>query len=616
MDTHRTSRPIPTTKLPGFGLPLNYIPTNYDKSHRYPVLFPNALDKSDLKNGWADLPLTTLREFTMMRFMNAITDKPGWQVKVLDDTITQKWITETLTNRDIDMTENMLAYCIAELQHKAILYKSTRAVSVYTGDVVKSDTAVSTELQAELKSAVSVLENVPAGTKDWHPGSDGKVLDLVHPSLFPLVYGRSRILTDGTIGLEDCLRRAGEGVVVPVPPEDEAYTSQGYNKSYWGENTGYDKQYSRKFQWLPCDVEFVDAEIGEKKAKIVSYVNNLHPVSHRHLYTIIEQIIDAAIPLWSMTLTKYKVCRRISYFAVQYETNADDIPESEWPTQGVNESDDDFDERFDQWKETVKVLTMPDVDSQFEPPAPEERPTVGPERVVDVKKDYTKTGLQVIVKLANIILTPEKPNYEGGTWHVEGQLNEHICATAIYYYDSENITTSHLSFRQHSNRDQASDVYYEQNDNAWLSEIFGCSNFESTVQEVGDITTTPGRLVTFPNILQHRVKPFRLADPTKPGHRKILALFLVDPNIRIISTANVPPQQQHWWGEQVIALADNLMGRFPPQLQNAIVSSEMEFPVSLREAKELREELIEERRQYVTAHGREFELEKFSLCEH
>jgi hypothetical protein len=28
--------------------------------------------------------------------------------------------------------------------------------------------------------------------------------------------------------------------------------------------------------------------------------------------------------------------------------------------------------------------------------------------------------LQVIVKLANIVLTPNKPAYAGGKWHVEG----------------------------------------------------------------------------------------------------------------------------------------------------------------------------------------------------
>ena len=29
------------------------------------------------------LPLTTLREFTMLQIMNAVTDKPDWHVKVI-----------------------------------------------------------------------------------------------------------------------------------------------------------------------------------------------------------------------------------------------------------------------------------------------------------------------------------------------------------------------------------------------------------------------------------------------------------------------------------------------------------------------------------------------------
>ena len=44
------------------------------------------------------------------------------------------------------------------------------------------------------------------------------------------------------------------------------------------------------------------------------------------------------------------------------------------------------------------------------------------EGMVDLKKHFEDEGLQIIVKLANIHLTPEKPEYEGGTWHVEGQL--------------------------------------------------------------------------------------------------------------------------------------------------------------------------------------------------
>lgn len=64
---------------------------------------------------------------------------------------------------------------------------------------------------------------------------------------------------------------------------------------------------------------------------------------------------------------------------------------------------------------------------------------------VDLKSENAHRGLQVIVKLANIELTPEKPEYEGGSWHVERALNERIVATSLYYYSNENITNSTLS---------------------------------------------------------------------------------------------------------------------------------------------------------------------------
>jgi len=38
---------------------------------------------------------------------------------------------------------------------------------------------------------------------------------------------------------------------------------------------------------------------------------------------------------------------------------------------------------------------------------------------VDLEKDFRDRGLQVIVKLASVELTPEKPEYSGGNWHLE-----------------------------------------------------------------------------------------------------------------------------------------------------------------------------------------------------
>lgn len=67
-----------------------------------------------------------------------------------------------------------------------------------------------------------------------------------------------------------------------------------------------------------------------------------------------------------------------------------------------------------------------------------------------LREKFEAQGLQIIVKMVSVELTPEKPEYPAGTWHVEGLLNERICATALYYLDSENITESSLSFRMHT----------------------------------------------------------------------------------------------------------------------------------------------------------------------
>ena len=155
---------------------------------------------------------------------------------------------------------------------------------------------------------------------------------------------------------------------------------------------------------------------------------------------------------------------------------------------------------------------------------------------------------------------------------------------------------------------------YPQNYNEWLDEVFGCENEGPCVQEIGGVETREGRLLTFPNVLQHRVGSFKLADPSKPGHRKIVALFLVDPNIKVISTAHVPCQQQEWWWKLTQTKSQQITG-LPVELQDHILD-DVDFPLSLEDAKELRLELMEERKAFVIDHGKAFEGATFSLCEH
>ncbi len=50
-----------------------------------------------------------------------------------------------------------------------------------------------------------------------------------------------------------------------------------------------------------------------------------------------------------------------------------------------------------------------------------------------------------------------------------------------------------------------------------------------TTMELGEVATTEDMLLVFPNFLQHKVSDFRLLDETRPGSRKILCFFLINP---------------------------------------------------------------------------------------
>ncbi|KAF9520691.1 hypothetical protein BS47DRAFT_1286740 [Hydnum rufescens UP504] len=545
----------------------------------------------------SSLPLITLRELRMLQFMNQITDKPDWYVKVFDCGIASKWKNEVLLSPE-SMSEKMVDYCIAELRYNAKIYENTGLVSVFYGDVVKSDTAIPIWLQGELKASVVPLKNIPARYLDWHPGSGHKVLDLVHPSLFPLVYGQTRILPSPEVtNLEDCISRCCEGNVLPIPPEKD--------RLVFGSG---EPLFSRRFQWLPCDVD-ISSDNG---VRITSCINNLHPSENSGLYATIEKIIARCIPLWNATLTPLRSVHykplRITFEEVIFDPDPGLFDEDEGPRREEDESRSAFLERRDEWIEQVRKIVQPEP-GEFVPP---------PGRIddVDLGRDFGSSGLQIIVKLANIQLTPEEPSYDGGTWHVEGQLNEHICASALYYYDSVNITSSYIAFRQRSSTEDIDNrkIDYPQNFSSWLPEVFGCEDQGPAIQYVGKVDTKEGRLLTWPNILQHRVEPFTLADPTRPGHRKILALFLVDPNIRIISTANVPCQQKDWWTTDIRKKGG--LAELPLELQDQVFNEVEGFPISLEEAKEQRLELMEERKRFVFSHEQSFEGSYFSLCEH
>lgn len=87
--------------------------------------------------------------------------------------------------------------------------------------MIKTDTAVSSEPKEALRVGVVPLEDVTDRLKVWQPGSDGKVLDLVYPSLFPFIYGRSRVLSSGDAEFQHCASYTGKGNISTTPDDTE-----------------------------------------------------------------------------------------------------------------------------------------------------------------------------------------------------------------------------------------------------------------------------------------------------------------------------------------------------------------------------------------------------------
>ena len=115
------------------------------------------------------------------------------------------------------------------------------------------------------------------------------------------------------------------------------------------------------------------------------------------------------------------------------------------------------------------------------------------------------------------------------------------------------------------------------------------------VQVIGDVITKTHRSVAFPNLYQHQVQPFRLEDPTKPGHRKILVFFLVDPTQWVVSTTNVAPQQCEWVTDAMYrAGQSSAFAKLPIEIL-AMISDEDEGVMTRSEAEKYRTELISER---------------------
>jgi len=237
---------------------------------------------------------------------------------------------------------------------------------------------------------VAPLESVPDSEKDWHPGSDGLVLDLVHPSLYPIVYGRT----------------VGKGL-------DSTATAVLVAPEFRGSDSIFS---SEKFQWLPSDF-FVDH--AGKVTLASAYINNIHPTWHKELYSVIPEILQCALPMFERVLSdaiRPLLPMRIATSGGRGwrdEETADCIWGGGTPPGPESSSEHEFYSDEEGWFERRRHrfnFNTPDARESYD----------GDLEVMKDRISLKGRTLQVIVKLANIVLTPEKSYYPGGKWHIEG----------------------------------------------------------------------------------------------------------------------------------------------------------------------------------------------------
>jgi hypothetical protein len=217
-----------------------------------------------------------------------------------------------------------------------------------------------------------------------------------------------------------------------------------------------------------------------------------------------------------------------------------------------------------------------------------------------------RDGLQVIIKVTRIELTPEQPSFNDINWHTQSILNEHICALAMYFFDAENITEYHLSFHQTDFLAPFAcgwQIHYSH-----CAKIFGVDHRDvdedNTIpsmhgapacQILGPVKTPKERFLAWLSMLDHRVEPFQLLDPTRSGFQDVLFTDLVDPHHRICSNRNVPSQRHDWWIQAAVDSADFGGKGLPTEIVDVIATNTDGWAINFDGAQHLKEEAEQEK---------------------
>ncbi|TGO51359.1 hypothetical protein BOTNAR_0359g00090 [Botryotinia narcissicola] len=534
----------------------------------------------DWEEAWEQKPRLTARELAMIGLTNLLTDMPNWHIDVFNDKDTAIW--HEIAMKDKLISVKAWEWCLAELRDKARLFRTTnRVLALDAGACVsKSDTLVSKALMRELNMTIEELRAQFDKNESYGHGITTEI-PQVHPK-------RSDVT-----GAAKKLKRVG----FPFCNDEDLY------------------RWSTNYQWLPCEVEFDGT--SDTSVRITSYINNLHPIKNKKLYDMIEQLMQLVIEPWNDCLLKGEHGRvpiRIrSYGTVDQEEELGKfIP----PTERSHENYLKHPEpgtafTYEEWKEGKNGKFIAD-QAVWEGLPKHACCSEGRHKDFDIDHEFYSIalqdsfrvkGLQVFLQIGSFDLGERNYLFSGCDWDIDGTQSEHIAATSIYFYDVQNITNVQISFRQ---KTCTSESVYRRSEDELSANIFvseedgyyddeGSFHFCPATQDLGSIFVKEGRLLSWSNELQYKIEPFTRSSLTELGNAKFIKLMLVDPHYRICSTRNVPPQSHDWWANEVFG-EENLGRKLPAELLKMIDKAVDGWPIGRDEAKEERDNLLEEHR--------------------
>ncbi|KAI4522818.1 hypothetical protein K525DRAFT_268552 [Schizophyllum commune Loenen D] len=498
-----------------------------------------------------------------------------WWLEMKDPEIREQWFEEAKAEQEDEeprwrLTDNMINYALAELEEYAKLRDGSTGIECGPYDRMwQSDKLIPDGLRVALQAAAKPLEAVQTHRRK----SNAQVFDLIDPNLYPLVYGQTYgKQPDGSLGTFS-------------PPSCGKYDV-------------LPEFISQRSQWLPSDFRIEE----DGRASLISpYVNGVPAAHHGSLLPVLEQIVACAVPMWERVLHDLRAEMPVRLGPVVKDEGGAEGFGCIWKD-GPHSSPKDSTRAAQEDVFSGRRMRLPDCRLGYDG-----------QLASCSGGRYSLKGrtLQLIIKLANIVLTPESPVYTGEDWHFDGQWNEGIVSTFGYCYDLENVREARISFREGA----VEPAYHSKDDHICMETLYGIEDGEPCVQEVGSIALEAGHCVAYPNIYQHKTSPVRLEDPAQPGNCTILTLFLVDPKRRIPSTTEVPLQQANAVREVLLnAGSDNLLSKLPPELIDAIVAN-VDGLLSWEEAIRIREEIMEERTARVeSAAGRDLFTHVFNMC--